>query len=244
MDRKFAVFGDVHANLDALNAVVDDARSQGVTDFVCVGDIVGYNACPSECIRIVRDELNAPVVCGNHDFYASTDASLEDFTELAAEVVQWTRGQLMPEDLAWLRHLPYSKLHMGFTIVHATLDMPSHWGYIFDDISAGACFAYQKTGICFYGHSHVPMVHERTMTGIVRRDPGEFPVALGSRLLINVGSVGQPRDGDPRASYVVYDAKQRAIKFRRVDYDVEAAMGRVIAAGLPERLAERLAVGR
>ena len=244
MDKKFAIIGDIHANLDALNAVVDDARANGVTDFVCVGDVVGYNACPSECIRMVRDELHAPVVRGNHDHYVSSDAPLSDFTELAAEVVKWTRLQLSGEELEWLRNLPYSKLHMGFTIVHSTLDMPEHWGYIFDNLTAEASFAYQKTGICFYGHSHVPMVHQKSATGVVRLEPGEIAAPLGSRLLINVGSVGQPRDGDPRASYVIYNAKSRLIQFRRLEYDVEAAMGRVRAAGLPDRLAQRLSVGR
>ena len=115
---------------------------------------------------------------------------------------------------------------------------------VFDNLTAEASFAYQKTGICFYGHSHVPMVHQKSTAGIVRLEPGEIQVPLGSRFLINVGSVGQPRDGDPRASYVLYDTKTRIVKFRRLEYDVEAAMGRVRAAGLPERLAQRLAVGR
>ncbi len=244
MAKVFAILGDIHANVDALAAVLEDCRANGVTDFVCVGDVVGYNACPSECIRIVRDELHAPVVRGNHDHYVSTDSPLSDFTELAAEVVKWTRRQLSAEEIEWLRGLPYSKLHMGFTVVHSTLDMPEHWGYIFDNLTAEASFAYQKTGICFYGHSHVPMVHQKSAAGIVRLEPGEIPVPIGSRFLINVGSVGQPRDGDPRASYAIYDTKARVVKFRRLEYDVEAAMGRVRAAGLPERLAQRLAVGR
>ena len=244
MDKKFAIIGDIHANLDALNTVVEDARANGVTDFVCVGDVVGYNACPAECIRIVRDELHAPVVRGNHDHYVSSDAPLSDFTELAAEVVKWTRRQLQPADIDWLRNLPYSRLHMGFTVVHSTLDMPEHWGYIFDNLTAEASFAYQKTGLCFYGHSHVPMVHRKSAAGIVRLEPKDIEVPLGSRFLINVGSVGQPRDGDPRASYAIYDAKARMVRFRRLEYDVEAAMARVRAAGLPDRLAQRLAVGR
>ena len=244
MDKKFAIIGDIHANLDALNTVVEDARANGVTDFVCVGDVVGYNACPAECIRIVRDELHAPVVRGNHDHYVSSDAPLSDFTELAAEVVKWTRRQLQPADIDWLRNLPYSRLHMGFTVGHSTLDMPEHWGYIFDNLTAEASFAYQKTGLCFYGHSHVPMVHRKSAAGIVRLEPKDIEVPLGSRFLINVGSVGQPRDGDPRASYAIYDAKARMVRFRRLEYDVEAAMARVRAAGLPDRLAQRLAVGR
>ena len=243
MERKFAIFGDIHANIDALNVVMDDARSQGVTDFVCLGDVVGYNAAPRECIKVVRDELGCPCVCGNHDFYVSTDASLSDFTELAASVVDWTRRQLSPADLEWLRSLPYSKPVMGFTIVHSTLDMPERWGYVFDNVSAEASFAYQKTPICFYGHTHVPMVHERAFSGAVRLETRDFNAAIGHRYFVNVGSVGQPRDGDPRASYVIYEPKTRDIRFRRLAYDVEAAMERIVAAGLPERLAARLAQG-
>ena len=189
MDKKFAIIGDIHANIDALNTVVEDARAHGVTDFVCVGDVVGYNACPSECIKVVRDELHAPVVRGNHDHYVSTDAPLSDFTELAAEVVKWTRRQLSAEDVDWLRNLPYSKLHMGFTIVHSTLDMPEHWGYIFDNLTAEASFAYQKTGVCFYGHSHVPMVHQKSAAGIVRLEPGEIQVPLGIAVYISASKL-------------------------------------------------------
>lgn len=243
MDKKFAILGDIHANLDALNAVLDDARHEGVTDFVSVGDVVGYNAEPAACIRIVRDELNCPTVRGNHDHYVSSDAPLADFQPLAASVVEWTRRQLSDADLDWLRNLPFKRLVVGFTLVHATLDMPDHWGYVFDLLSAEANFTYQRTPICFHGHTHVPMIYEK-LGPVTRSDPHDFTVKLGQRLFINVGSVGQPRDGDPRASYVIYEPKTHAIHFRRLAYDVEAAMARNRKAGLPERLATRLAQGR
>lgn len=245
MGKVYAILGDIHANIDALEAVLADAQAQGVTDYVSVGDVVGYNAAPAECIRVVRDELKCPVVRGNHDHYVSyVEESLADFHPMAAAVVEWTRSQLSAEDIQWLHDLPLSKPVMGFTIVHSTLDMPDHWGYVFDNLQAESNFVYQRTQICFHGHTHVPIIYEKRGSGVMHFDPVDFKVELGQRLFINVGSVGQPRDGDPRASYVIFDTTARTIRFRRVTYDVAAAQARIRAAHLPERLAQRLEVGR
>ncbi len=244
MGRVFAILGDIHANIDALTTVLDDARKLGVTDFVSVGDVVGYNAAPAECIRLVRDELKCPVVRGNHDHYVSfVEESLADFHPMAAAVVEWTREQLTGDDIAWLRNLPLQKPVMGFTLVHATLDMPDRWGYVFDNLQAESNFDYQRTQLCFHGHTHVPIIYEKSPSGVVHYEPTDFHVQLGQRLFINVGSVGQPRDGDPRASYVIYDSTSRTICFRRLEYDIAAAQARIRKAGLPERLALRLESG-
>ena len=245
MGRVYAILGDIHANIDALNVVLDDARQQGATNFVSVGDVVGYNAAPAECIRIVRDELKCPVVRGNHDHYVSyLDTSLADFHPAAAQVVEWTRSQLSPEDMQWLHDLPLQKPIFGFMLVHSTLDMPDRWGYVFDNQQAEANFNYQRTPLCFHGHTHVPIIYEKRAEGVVHYEPVDFKVELGQRLFINVGSVGQPRDGDPRASYVIYDTGSRTVRFRRLEYDVAAAQARIREAGLPERLAARLEAGR
>ena len=245
MSRVYAILGDIHANIDALNSVLADAREQGVTDYVSVGDVVGYNAAPAECIRIVRDELKCPVVRGNHDHYVSyVEESLADFHPMAAAVVEWTRSQLSETDMAWLHDLPLSRPIMGFTVVHSTLDMPLRWGYVFDNLQAEANFVYQRTQLCFHGHTHVPIIYEKRAEGVVHYEPVDFKVELGQRLFINVGSVGQPRDGDPRASYVIYDTGSRTVRFRRLEYDVAAAQARIREAGLPERLAARLEAGR
>lgn len=248
MAKVYGILGDIHANIDALDAVLQDAASQGVTDWICTGDVVGYNACPSECIRVVRDELKAPVVCGNHDSYVASGQDLSDFQPAAAQAVLWTRENISAEDMEWLRSLPLSKPVMGMTLVHATLDMPEHWGYIFDDIQASSHFVYQRTPLCFHGHTHVPVVYEKTANGAVHYSPGgfengEFRILPGKKYFINVGSVGQPRDGDPRASYVIFDTGTRIVRFRRIGYDVAAAQERDRTAGLPERCAERLATG-
>ncbi|MBQ9739508.1 MAG: metallophosphoesterase family protein, partial [Kiritimatiellae bacterium] len=165
MAKVYGILGDIHANIDAMDVVLADAAEQGVTDWVCTGDVVGYNACPSECIRIVRDELKAPVVCGNHDYYVAFEQNLADFHPAAAQAVLWTREHITDDDMDWLRSLPMTKPVMGMTLVHATMDMPDHWGYIFDDFQAASHFVYQKTPICFHGHTHVPVVYEQTPFG-------------------------------------------------------------------------------
>jgi diadenosine tetraphosphatase ApaH/serine/threonine PP2A family protein phosphatase len=246
--KVYGILGDIHSNTEALKAVVDDASSQGVTDWICTGDVVGYNARPSDCIHIIRDELQAPTVCGNHDYYVAYEQNLEDFHPAAAAAVLWTRENISSGDMDWLRSLQMSMPVKGMTLVHATLDMPEHWGYIFDDLQAESHFTYQRTPLCFHGHTHVPVVYEKSPFGIVHYDPrgfenGEFKIVPGRQYFINVGSVGQPRDGDPRASYVVFDTASRVVKFRRLAYDVSIAQAQIRAAGLPERCAERLGTG-
>ena len=242
MDRKYAILGDIHANQEALEAVIEDARKHGVTDFVSVGDVVGYNASPSQCIKLVR-EIGCLTVRGNHDHYCSYNESLDDFQPLAASVIAWTRRQLSEDDVKWLHDLPYQKACGGFTLVHSTLDMPSHWGYVFDVLAAEANFSYQMTTLCFHGHTHVPMIYEKHHD-VMRVEPCKIKLTLGQKFFINVGSVGQPRDNDPRSSYALYCTKTREIDFMRVAYDIETAMAKNIKAGLPERLATRLAHGR
>ncbi len=245
MEQCFAVIGDIHANLEALNAVVADARANDVTDFICVGDVVGYNADPRACIEVIRD-LGALTVRGNHDHCCSYDVSLDDFQPLAASVIAWTRRQLSEADIEWLKALPLSRIiyPAGVTVVHSTLDMPDRWGYVFDLLDAEAHFSYQTTPVCFHGHTHVPVSFEKG-SQIVRGDiTNRIKVAFGTKYFINVGSVGQPRDGDPRSSYVIYQPKTKEIEFRRVPYDIETAAAKVIEAGLPQRLADRLKSGR
>jgi diadenosine tetraphosphatase ApaH/serine/threonine PP2A family protein phosphatase len=244
MTRRYAILGDIHANLEALRAVIEDARSQSVTDFICVGDVVGYNANPVECIQIIRDELDCPTVRGNHDHYCSHDEEeLGDFQPLAANAISWTRRQLADEDVRWLKELPLTRNIGGFSLVHSTLDVPERWGYVFDQLDADAHFTYQRTTLCFHGHTHVPLVFEKKKE-ILRWQPDELRITPGTKYFINTGSVGQPRDSNPRSSYLTYCTESRIVTFHRVPYDVDSAMERNRRAGLPERLAQRLAAGR
>lgn len=239
---KYAILGDIHGNWHALNAVLADAAAQGVNHFACVGDIVGYNANPRECIDKVR-ELGCVSVRGNHDHYCSHDECLRDFHPLAANVVDWTRSQLSADQAEFLRTLKLSRIQEGFTIVHSTLDMPEKWGYVFDELAAEPHFHYQSTAVCFHGHTHVPVVFEKG--GRVQRNAFSLvKVVLGKKYFINVGSVGQPRDGDPRSAYAIFDIGRKEIELRRIPYDIAAAQKQILAAGLPERLAVRLSLGK
>ena len=247
MGKLFAILGDIHANLDALEVVLSDCRAQGVTDYMCTGDVVGYNARPHECLEIVRG-LNCPVVMGNHDFYVSSRQNLEDFNPNAAAVIEWTRKQLSLDEVYYLRSLPFVATKMGITLVHATMDNPEGFGYVFDHLQAEANFSHQVTPLCFHGHTHCPVLYEKQLGAVYRIDVEDemapYKLPIGRKYFINVGSVGQPRDGDPRASYVLYDPLARTVRFRRLEYDIAAAQAKILEAGLPERLAERLAVGQ
>lgn len=227
---KFAVLGDIHANLEALQAVLDDARNQGCTHYACVGDIVGYNANPAECLDLVR-ELRMVCVKGNHDEYCSNEHSLEALHPRAASAVLWTRQQLRDADKAWLHGLKFVNLTTGFTLVHATLDAPQHWGYVLDRLAAAASFSYQATSVCFFGHTHLPRAYVRD--SVVRGGSySKIQLEPGRKYFVNVGSVGEPRDGNPDAAYVSYDYSPGTIELRRVPYDAATTEAKVRAAGL------------
>lgn len=239
---RYAVLSDIHANLEALEAVLDDARAQHCDDFVCLGDVVGYNANPSECLQRVR-ELGCPVVKGNHDEQASIAFSTEEFNEMAEEAIGWTRAHLSAEEKAWLADLRLTRQVRDFTIVHATLDTPGHWGYVFNDLDAIASFTYQHTQLCFFGHTHWPTAFVRE-DSVQRIAVGRIVLAPGRKYLINPGSIGQPRDRDWRAAYCIYDLERNVVEQRRVKYDLETAQRKIGQVGLPQRLADRLAAGR
>lgn len=239
---KYAIMGDIHGNWEAFSAVLEDAEKRDVTSYVCVGDVVGYNADPALCLEKVR-ELDSAVVRGNHDHYCSHDECLEDFHPLAANVVDWTRRHLTNEQINYLRNLKLSRRVAGFTIVHSTLDMPEKWGYVFDTLEADANFNYQSTAICFHGHTHVPVVYEKH-DRVIRNEFKNIKLVLGRKYFVNVGSVGQPRDGNPLAAYATYSPSEKVIELHRIKYDIETAQKKIRKAGLPEKLAKRLELGK
>ncbi len=239
---RYAVIADIHGNLEALQVVLADIKEQKCTHVVCLGDVVGYGANPKECLDIIRG-MNIPVVKGNHDEYIGVDVNPDGFNDAAAEAVTWSRAQLTEDDRKWLRELKYFRLVANFSIVHATLDGPQHWGYVFEKLEAAASFTYQNTQVCFFGHTHVPVAFIRD-TGVRGGTYSKFRVEAGKKYFVNVGSVGQPRDGNPKSAYVIYDLVQQTIELRRLDYPIAEAQRKIRAAGLPERLAERLASGK
>ena len=263
---KYAIISDIHGNLEALTNVLAICEQEQVEHYVCLGDVVGYNANPKECLDIVRALPNLTIVKGNHDEYASNgDNVMEGFNPNAKAAVLWTRAQLSEEDLCWLSSLPMRLTIKGanMTIVHATLDGPDAWGYIFDVHNAADNFSYQFTQLCFCGHSHVPVAFSKRPIAMGARpieeipvwasvddgsDPRQadmiqIPVEQSVKYLINIGSVGQPRNRDPRASFCIYDTDLKVLSRYRLPYDYEQTQRKILAAGLPERLATRLERG-
>ncbi len=245
---KYAILGDIHANLEALTVVLAKAEEENVDKYVCIGDIVGYNSNPHECLELLMQLPLVGAVRGNHDEYAVRELDLAGFNAQAAAAIQWTRQQLNGKECEWLRALPY-RLNVvdngcRFQIVHGTLDSPEHWGYIFDRYNAAASMQYQGLQLCFCGHTHCPVCFDRHLNGSIQ-DGGYESVKLmtNHKYLFNVGSVGQPRDGDWRAALAIYDTKAATVTLHRLEYDVAACQEKILAAGLPQRLADRLAYG-
>ena len=239
---KYAILGDIHANLEALHAVLQDAEEQGVTHYACTGDLVGYNADPKACLQMIRS-LKSTVVQGNHDYYAACNESMELFTPMAQKSIRWTRKQLSAFERRYLRQLPMIVDIENFTIVHSSLNNPHRWNYIFKKKAADANFRNQFNQVCFFGHTHVPLAFIRGKT----MEKGFYEtlhVRPGMQYLINVGSVGQPRDRNPRSAYVIYDLEEQTITMRRLEYNIEETQKKIRAAGLPFRNALRLANGR
>ncbi len=219
-----------------------DAQENACDRFVCMGDIVGYNAYPRECVEFVRS-LDCPAVQGNHDEQVCLSRTSGDLNPLAEEAIDWTRRQLGPEEIEWLRGLRLQRQVLDFTIVHATLDTPAGWKYVTTELDAEASLGYQRTPLCFIGHTHVPKAYIRE--GRVRAEEFDvLHVKKNEKYLVNVGSVGQPRDGDWRAAYCIYDTDSSEIYLRRIPYDVDGARQAVLDAGLPRKLADRLAKGK
>ena len=223
---------DIHANLEAFQAVLRDAQQQGCTHHAFLGDFVGYCADPKACLDIVRS-MKSPCVKGNHDDYCSTILPLDGFNPKGRKAVQWTRNQLTDDERKWLQSLPYVLRVENFTIVHATLDGPQRWGYVFDRLAAASSFAYRDTDLCFFGHAHVPVafVSDASVRG------GTFTtlkIERGKKYFVNVGAVGQPRDNNPKSAYLIYDQDNRMVELRRCPYDITTARRKIKEAGLGE----------
>lgn len=221
-----------------------DAEGRGGFDEIwCLGDVVGYGPDVSECIDFVRSSIDV-CVAGNHDLAAAgvTDTSL--FNTLAARAIAWTRSQLSETGRFYLANLPMKAEKSSFTLVHGSPRDPV-WEYILSADSADASFSAFRTSSCLVGHSHVPLAYSSGRVHAKQMDPrAGVPLELGKgRHILNPGAVGQPRDGDPRASYAVVDTEKRQFTLRRVAYDVAAVQQRMRAQGLPPFLIDRLAMG-
>ena len=241
---KALILSDIHSNLEALESIIDDANGNGGFDELwALGDLVGYGPDPAACIDLLRQH-GARCVAGNHDLAVSGMMGVERFNEYAAAAARWTIGQLGKTDVEYLRALPLRLEMHGFTAVHGSPRDPV-WEYVVNSVAALAAFEDIGTPSCLVGHSHVPFICRLENGAPAFRLATTGPVQLGDgRAIINPGSVGQPRDGDPRASYAVYDSDAGTITHYRVEYDIVATQRKMRERGLPAYLAERLTYGR
>ncbi len=243
---RYAVLSDIHGNLEALTAVLDRIARIGADGIICLGDVVGYNANPNECVDIVRSE-HMVCVLGNHDAAACELSEPDSFSPLARQAVLWTRGQLAPTEKAFLRGLPRELAVPGLFLCHGAIHDTDRYLLLADDMEETFSLMRGLPGgprICFHGHTHLQMAVS-SQEGTLVREPNDALRIDRSRIyLVNPGAVGQPRDGDPRAAFLLYDSGEERVTFHRVGYDISACQDKIIRAGLPPRLAERLEEGR
>ncbi len=242
---RYAIIADIHANLAAFTAVLDDIeRGGGVEEVWCLGDVVGYGPDPHQCIELLRRH-NHICVAGNHDWAAAGKIDTSDFNPDAAAACHWTVQQLSPEDIEYLGSLPLVIQKEDFTLAHGSPREPI-WEYLLSTSSAKQNFAYFQSQFCLVGHSHVPLVFEYSESGVCflsQLSADALLTLAKNRLIINPGGVGQPRDGDPRASYAVYDSETRLVRIYRVPYDIGDTQARMMKHSLPVRLVTRLSYG-
>lgn len=243
-ELRYGIFSDVHSNLEALDAVIKAYGREEIDKYLCVGDVVGYGANPKECIEKIR-LLVMITVAGNHDWASVSLFSTDYFSPNALEAVFWTQRNLDEGGRYFLKHLMPIYKNEDLTLVHGTLDEPGDFNYMTDGYIASRTFGLLETDICFVGHTHVPGVFIKSENAHIRyQEENNINIKGGSKYIINVGSVGQPRDGDPGAAYCIYDTKKKNVQIKRISYDIQAARGKIINAGLPGFLGERLLAGR
>ena len=244
-DNSLAIFSDVHSNLEALQAVLADMEALKIKPHICLGDIVGYGANPAKCLELVRS-LKCRVLQGNHDAMASHEDPLDGVSDTARSGLEYARTKLTAEQREYLSKLPLAIAEGECEFVHSSLEAPADWWYVVDQLDALAHFSEQTHPVCFCGHTHVPFLWHCNNRRIVKGHHGEGRIELPTtgKVLINVGSVGQPRDLCPEACYVIRNPEERWVEFRRVPYDLAKTQRKILRAKLPRFAAERLEMGR
>jgi len=231
---KYAIVSDIHSNLEALTKALEIIDRKLVDEIICLGDIVGYGANPNECIELIRQRCST-VIKGNHDEALFNDGITARFNEDARLAIAWTRRQIRKEHISYLRTLSLSKKRDAVLFVHASPCFPEQWRYILDNISASNALHCFSEFLCFIGHTHAPAIFSAKgrVSGIIK----------GERFIINVGSVGQPRDGNKDLSFGIFDTDTWSYENIRSPYDAKTAMRKILNSELPPRLGRRLLMG-
>lgn len=245
---RYGIIADVHSNIEALLTVMERMRREGVDKILCLGDIIGYNASPKECLEVL---MAAGVECinGNHDrFMTGTTPIDPSVKKETVQVIEWTRGQVTEAQSDWLRGLPKIKVvDMSVLMVHGSPRHEDEYILTIDTIRENIIFMqnnYLGLDLCFFGHTHAPLLVCRGQLETDLHEDKTFKLEAMKTYLINPGSVGQPRDGSPKAGFGIFDTNERTVSYFRVDYDFLATQARIIAAGFDRKLARRLELGK
>lgn len=239
---RLALISDIHANLEAFTAVLDTISKCACDQIICLGDVVGYGPNPNECIALVSEHCHASLK-GNHDEAAASDEYPYAFNKAAKEAIVWTREQLGSNEKKWLNNLQLSREDARANFAHACFHFPEKWEYLDNGSVALRNFKHFGQTIGFIGHTHQAIAWVQSSHGVKQDDCDRVHIEPGHRYIINVGSVGQPRDRDPRACFAIWDSGRNYVDYRRVAFDWKKTVKKISAAGLPQSLAERLAPG-
>lgn len=240
---KYALISDIHSNLEALNAVLKDIEKRGVDSIHCLGDVVGYGADPAACLKLIVDNCDTKLL-GNHEYAALGLQTCENFNDAAKTSTEWTQRMLDDDCIAIMSDFLLERYMDDMYLVHASPFEPKAWHYILSATDAVTGFEHFSQSIGFFGHSHIPAILREKSSGLPSFQIGHnFAADPEGRYLVNVGSVGQPRDNDPRASYVIFESEELDVNFLRVEYDIKAAQHKMEEANLPSTLISRLSAG-
>jgi len=239
---RYAIISDIHGNLEAFEAALGALDGEKIDEILCAGDIVGYGADPASCVKKIR-ELGCVTVCGNHDAAVSGRMGTAYFNDAARKAISWTRNNIKSDAAEFLGNLALTHENRHFVLVHGTLHEAREFHYMLDQNAASETFRLMKKRLCFVGHSHLPGVFMLKRNIIDYSSAESVDLKAADKAIINAGSVGQPRDGDPRLCYAIYDTDEESITFRRERYDITPAQDKILDAGLPFILAYRLSRG-
>ncbi|MDQ7065204.1 MAG: metallophosphoesterase family protein [candidate division KSB1 bacterium] len=241
---RYGLISDIHGNLEALTVVIKELEKRNVDEVLCLGDIIGYGPDPEECVDLVKRYANV-ILAGNHDYAAMGILDISYFNPHARRAIEWTAGQISDETRKFLKERPLMMVYDDFTIVHATPAEPEKWNYILSLEDAADNFAHFHNQVCFIGHSHVPVIIAKDKRGKISVRKGqEIQLQDSEKYIINIGSVGQPRDLDPRAAFAIFDTETKHYELLRAAYDIQTTQQKILKKGLPYFLAERLAKGQ
>ncbi len=240
---RYAVMADIHSNIEALRAVLDVCKSERIDTYLCCGDLVGYSASPLECLETVR-AMKMICVAGNHDWAVSGKLDYDHFTDQGKAGVEYAQKVLGDEDKDWLSNLHLVQKNQDCFMTHGTLNDPQRFKYLRKENQVADITYLMDRALCFLGHTHAANVYVDFGGNAHMVHTDQVSVEANGKYVVNVGSVGQPRDGNPQAAFCIYDSTEKVIQIRRMSYDIKKAQEKIIAARLPRSSADRLRLGK